>query len=169
MIPGLPSPWILLGFALMLAGAYIGGNTHGHKAERVTWEAATAKLKADAAQTLADETAKVLAGARREAALNTQLESDHNEADKKIAAADVKLTDDRARWMREHPGCRQSSPAAGGANSGAGHTAQPTAGSVEELPAGSGQFIQSCATAAMKLETWAVACHAKLNSISCQP
>lgn len=68
MIPGPPSPWLILATVLALLGAFVGGNLHGHRAERTTWEALTAKATVTATTaarqsetqiaTLKDETEK---------------------------------------------------------------------------------------------------------------
>lgn len=56
MIPGLPSPWLLLGFLVALIGAYWSGNWQGHKAERSEWLAAQVEQE-KATQKLKDENA----------------------------------------------------------------------------------------------------------------
>ena len=76
-IPGLPNPWIILGVVLALAGAYAGGDWHGHRAEKLVWQAAVEKQKTEAANTLADATARALTVERENAALRDQMEKEH--------------------------------------------------------------------------------------------
>ena len=48
----MPQLWLAgaLGLLLSLGGAFWAGDSHGHKAERVVWEATQARERADAAQ-----------------------------------------------------------------------------------------------------------------------
>ena len=71
----LPNPYIIVGFLLALMGAATGGYLKGGADTAARWEAATERLKAEAAQTLADETAKA-------AAVNARLDQLANELDK---------------------------------------------------------------------------------------
>ena len=66
-IPGLPSPWIIVGFLLALIGAYVTGNVQGHKAERASW-----------AQAMVDQEREV-------ARVTARAEKDRREAEQKYA------------------------------------------------------------------------------------
>lgn len=46
----MPSPYLIIAALLALIGAYLGGNYHGHQAERTEWTARIEKERADAAQ-----------------------------------------------------------------------------------------------------------------------
>ncbi len=121
-------PWKYICIALAVAGLVFGIWHAGVTHERAKWEKAIAAQKAEAKAMLDSETAKVQSLEAAAATLNTTLEKAHADEAVSIAAADRSLTDARARWMREHPGCRGGGQAANGALGGAGDAANHSAG-----------------------------------------
>jgi len=87
---------VIAGF-LALLGAFIGGYLKGGADTAARWEAATERLKADAATTLAAETAKAAAKDAENAELANRLDQAHAKAE-----ADAYATaTDFARKLRE--------------------------------------------------------------------
>ena len=165
MIPGLPSPWLILGGVLAFLGAAIAGYTYGLHHQAAIDMAAIEHQKAEAAQTLASETVKVLAKERENAELNATLEKERADHETQIAIAGADLDSRMSQWMRAHPGCRSgggSTPSQAGSASG---PALPPAISTELLPSGSGAFIQRCSAAADELSAYARECHAFVTTL----
>lgn len=165
----MPNPYALLAAGVVVICLMVGEFFFVQKITDDKWLAAVNEQKAEAEHTLATETGKVRILEGENADLNAKLEKDHADAETKIADAAHDLTDARARWMRDHPGCRPSSQSAGGSTQGAGNAQDAASGGVEELPSGSGEFIQSCSTGANEVAAFARECHAKINSMTCQP
>jgi len=64
----IPNPWLILGAVLAFIGAFVGGNIHGHRAERIVWEKRSAEeslaafKKGQSLQRAADQVAIDIAG-----------------------------------------------------------------------------------------------------------
>ena len=149
----IPHPYVILAAFLAILGAYVGGNLHGHRAERVTWEAATERLKAEQAQTLADETAKAVLATQR----MDELAREKDAEDEKRRIADAAGRDDFERRLREarRRAGRCSAPTPASVNPG------ESAGAAPERDDGPGSPDPGLALrdAALELQRYAVACH----------
>lgn len=159
------NPYALLGGFCVALALTLGGYFYGIHHQSVIDRLAIADQKAEAAQMLATETAKVLDKERENAALNAQLEKERADAQAQHVADNTNLRDAMATWMRTHPGCRQSSSGPAGQGAGAAVAPDAAAGSVEQLPAGSGAFIQRAAAAADTVSAYARECHAFVTSL----
>lgn len=127
--------------------------------------------KTEAANTLASETAKVLAKERQIADLTAQLEKDRADAAVKDAAAAADLSDAMRVWQRAHPGCGSGRDRADGANSGPARPVDAAAERVEVVPVGSSSLISRCTADHDELARYSRECHAFVVTLpkACQP
>lgn len=84
MIPGLPNPWLILGLVLFVLAACAGSFFYGGHVEALAWKAKIADQKVEAANLLAEETAKARAGEAKYQALLAVMEKKDAEANRKI-------------------------------------------------------------------------------------
>lgn len=143
---------VIAGFLAVL-GAFIGGYLKGGADTAARWEAATERLKADAATTLAAETAKAAAKDAENAELANRLDL----ANAKAEADAYATATDFARRLREaRRGANGRCPTAVAAvdpGVGAGVTE-----SRDDGPGGADPAVH-LRDAALELQRYAVACH----------
>lgn len=106
----MPNPWLILGVVLALGGAALAGYTYGTKHEARAWEAATAKLQAEAAQTLATANAAAAAKDQSNAELARNLDEKHAKELEAINAARDSAGKRLADSVRNLTRCRSSGP-----------------------------------------------------------
>jgi len=152
------SPFLALAAVLALLGAFVAGNLHGHRAEKTVWEAATARLQAEAATTLAAETERVRAAENRAQALTRTIEETHAVT----AAADAARRDTFDRLLTQR--VRDAERRARSRCPVPGQAADPAAaeGSAPGGDAGLGgvsvERVRAIRDAGLELQRYAVAC-----------
>lgn len=160
--------WLLGATAAALFGIYAGVlkiEVSSLKAAAAKTALAIEKQKTEAATLLADETTKVLARERENAALNATLEKERADAQAQHVADNANLRDAMATWVRQYPagGACRSSP--NGADRSPAKPSDVAGIGVEQLPAGSGAFISRAAAAADELAAYARECHGFVSSL----
>lgn len=152
------SPYLALGAVLAFLGAFIAGNIHGHHAEKAAWAAAISQQKAEAAQLLAAQTAKVALAERSAAIANANLEENRHAADLHTADVDSRVRAALAR-VRQQAGCGSGGPGAmreGNASSG---VAGPSSDGPGGLASPVDRLIAETASAANELASYSRECH----------
>lgn len=118
-LKGIPRQvWIALAIAGLCAALLWGAYHRGKLAERADWEAATQAQKAEAAQLLADETAKAKETEAKLTALKQKTESDHEKwkLENDVLSARVIALGERLRDPGRRPGSGSSETAAPGSS-----------------------------------------------------
>ncbi len=160
----MPSARLLLAALIAALAMALGGFFYGRHVEALSWQAATAALKVQAADTLRQADARAAAADQRAAALATQLEESHAQRVQIEAAAQGRMDDlarrlDRLRRQpRRGPGCAgalSGAPvaAAGGGGPASGHP-PGAAGSFQQLAQIAGLAVR-LAEAAQTCHDWA--------------
>lgn len=156
MIFGSLTPWLALGTVLALIGAFLGGNYHGHSAERSQWQAVQATERAAAATLQAKaEKAASEANSRADEAART-IEETHA---KDMATADATRADfdERLRRATSRPSRCDGLPAAA-PNPGVG--AVPATGGQPGPGNAAFDAGERLRGAIVTLQAYAKACHA---------
>lgn len=149
----MPNPYLIIALLLALGGSFVGGYLKGGADTGARWEAATERLKAEASQTLAEETAKAAAKDAENAELANKLDVEHAKA---VQDALATRDDFSRRLLVARRGARCSGPAAPPAADpgvGAGPAPERNDGSGGPDP---GLILRD---AALELQRYAVACH----------
>lgn len=141
-MPGLPNPWLLLGFVLLLGTAvtvaYLSGHGAGIDEENARWTIASEQQKKEAAQTLAVETQRVLELERRNSELSAALDTrDKEHRDELDRAYDRARRDAAAAGGLRDPGARRGC----GGDLARGKDA-PAPGGAQPTPAGGAALSQ---------------------------
>lgn len=168
---GLPNPWVLLGAVLAVIGAAIGGFFYGQHVENLSWQAAAAQQKAQAAQMLADKTQEADAANQANAKLSLQLDEVHDASLTEIETAradNQHLRDqlDALGRMRRQPGRGHGSgnpmPRAAAVASPAANAAAPAgqSGADQDIVGILAQSLVDTAHAADVNAEYADVCHA---------
>lgn len=157
---GLPNPYLLaaigIGALAALSGSYLAGRSHAN----ARWEAATARIQAEAATTLAQETARVREAENRAQALTREIEETHaqNTADDAARGADFdRRLAERLRDAERRARSRCPSP---------GQAADPSAAADAAGSRGAGlggidpARVRAIRDAGLELQRYAKACHA---------
>lgn len=158
MIPGLPNPWLILGFCGALVVSVFGGYLYGKHVDNLAWTAAVATQKAQATQLLADQTAKVAAAEQAQATANANLEQIRHESDLKASDADSRVRAALARVRQQAgrgacgSGALRASTGASGAENAPTSGPDGLAGQVDSL-------IAVTARSANELAAYARECH----------
>lgn len=159
------SPYLAVAAVLALLGAFVAGNLHGHRAEKTVWEAATARLQAEAATTLAAETQRVREAENRAQALTRTIEETHAVT----AAADAARGADFDRRLAER--VRDAERRARSRCPVPGQAADPAAaeGTASGGDAGLGgisvERVRAIRDAGLELQRYAVACYEWARSV----
>ena len=151
----MPNPYLILVAVLALGGAFIGGYLKGGADTGARWEAATERLKAEAAATLAVETAKAAAADARNAELARTIEETHAQAVKDAASRGADF-DRRLRLAASRVG--RCGPAAAAAID-PGRGSDPAGRGDPGLGGVSPEAIRAVRDYGLELQRYAVACH----------
>lgn len=148
----IPNPWLILAVLLALGGVYAGGSLSGHRAERLAWEAATERLKAEAAATLADANARAAAKDQANAETARNLEERHAHELEMVNAARGDAAQRLTVSLRRLAQCGSGGPGAVPlAADGAGVPAGGSPGGPDGLPDRVGSRIAELGSGANKL------------------
>ena len=155
---GIGTPYLAAAAVLALLGAFVAGNLHGHRAEKTAWEAATARIQAEAATTLAAETERVREAENRAQALTRTIEETHAFT----AAADAARGADFDRRLTERVRAaerraRRNCPVPGQAADPASAEGV-AAGGDDGLGVVSVERVRAIRDAGLELQRYAVAC-----------
>lgn len=149
----MPHPYLILAAVIAFLGAYMGGNLHGHRAERIVWEKALAEQKAEAGKVLANALQRVRDKENQDAETARRIDETHAH---ELAVANAGLADfeRRLRETRRRASCGNT-PATPAVNPGISADIAPGGddGSRTNDPA------SSLREAALDLQRYALACH----------
>lgn len=100
------SPYLALAAVLALLGAYMGGNLHGHRAERAVWRLVQAQERAEASRIQAQAEKAAREAQERVETANRAIEEEHAKAIADAAAS----RDDFERRLRDATRSRLCDP-----------------------------------------------------------
>lgn len=157
-MPAIPNPWLILGAFAAVVFAALGGFFYGQHVESLSWEAAIAVQKSEAADILAKHEARM-------SALNLEIEHAHAQRQAALAYR----ADDTRRLVDELDRLRHSRRGACG-----GNQVQPAAGPAVAQPApdtagtdpGSFQVLARIAEDAVATAEYAAACRAWVEVVA---